>query len=259
MTPDDLRRSASLLIEARRTRRWLEALPESFRPGNLDEAYAIQDLVLSQLGDHISAWKVGAASPGAEPACAAIANTSLYQDEANLPAERFNLIGAEAEIAYRLGRDLPPQSSPYSLEQVKIAVDAVYPVIEVSDTRFVTWASQSRSSHVADQLNHGALIVGSRSLALADVDPFKQRAIMSINGEVRADTVGGNPAGDPMRLLLWLANVGARRAGGLRSGNIITTGSLTGVIFVKPPVVLHADLPGLGAVRVTIEPTGERQ
>lgn len=258
MNPDAVRRSASLLLEARRTRRWLDALPEICRPSNLDEAYAIQALVFSELGHHVAAWKVGAGSPEAEPACAAIAKGTLYQDGVTLPADTFNLIGAEAEIAYRLGRDLPPRASPYSLEEVRSAIASVHPLIELSDTRFLTWASQNRPSHVADQLNHGALILGAHSVALDDVDPFKQEATMSIDGEVRAKTVGGNPAGDPLRLLHWLANVGARNSGGLRADCIVTTGSLTGVIFVKPPVALFAELPGLGSVRITINPPGGR-
>ena len=65
---------------------------------------------------------------------------------------------------------------------------------------------------------------------------------MNVNGEVRADTIGENPAGDPMRLLLWLANEGARSADGLRAGCVVTTGSLTGVIVVLPPVNVRAEL-----------------
>ena len=76
---------------------------------------------------------------------------------------------------------------------------------------------------------------------------------MKVNGEVRADAVGGNPAGDPLRLLMWLANGGAESVGGLSAGSVITTGSLTGITFVSPPVNLEADLPGLGTVRLTVE------
>jgi 2-keto-4-pentenoate hydratase len=164
----------------------------------------------------------------------------------------FNLVGAEAEIAYRLGRDLPLRSEPYSLEEVKASIESVRPTMEISDTRFMAWASQDRPSHLADQLNHGALIVGADSARLTDVDASQQRAIMKVNGEIRADRVGGNPAGDPLRLLVWLANSGSRGAGGLRAGEVVTTGSLIGVIFVTAPVVLVAELPGLGAVHATI-------
>lgn len=154
----------------------------------------------------------------------------------------LNLIGVEAEIAYRLGRDLPARPEPYSLDEVKSALESSHPIIEVSDTRFFAPASQDRPSHVADQLNHGALAVGAGSVDWAQIQPLRQRAIMNVNGEVRADTIGENPAGDPMRLLLWLANEGARSADGLRAGCAVTTGSLTGIIFVLPPVNVRAEL-----------------
>jgi 2-keto-4-pentenoate hydratase len=253
VTPDNLRQAAALLLEARHTGRWLAALPEECRPADIAEAYAIQRLVFAKLGPVASAWKVGAGSPEATPACAAIGNSTLFGDGAVMPSNMFNLVGAEAEIAYRLGQDLPPRSKDYSLDEVKAAIESAHPVIEISDTRFIVWASQNRPSHVADQLNHGALAVGATSTRLADVDPSRQRAILKLNGEVRADAVGGNPAGDPLRLLLWLANSGSQSAGGLSAGSVITTGSLTGITFVNPPVNLEADLPGLGTVRISVE------
>jgi 2-keto-4-pentenoate hydratase len=253
VTPDNLRQAAALLLEARHTRRWLAALPQECRPTDIAEAYAIQHLIFAKLGPLAAAWKVGAGSPEATPACAAIGNSTLFGDGAVTPSNMFNLVGAEAEIAYRLGRDLPPRSKDYSLDEVRAAVESTHPVIEISDTRFIAWASQNRPSHVADQLNHGALAVGATSTRLADVDPSRQRAILKVNGEVRADAVGGNPAGDPLRLLLWLANSGSQSAGGLSAGSVITTGSLTGITFVNPPVNLEADLPGLGTVRISVE------
>lgn len=252
MTPEGLQRAGRLLFEARRSRHWLATLPEDCRPADMSDAYAIQRLVFADLGGAAAAWKVGAGSPDATPACAEIAASTTFEDGAALPASMFNLVGAEAEIAYRLKRDLPLKPEPYSLEEVKAAIESVHPVIEISDTRFVAWASQERPSHVADQLNHGALVVGATSGRLADVNASRQRAMMNVNGVMQADRIGGNPAGDPLRLLTWLANSGSRGAGGLNAGSLITTGSLTGVIFVRPPVNLEAELPGLGTVRVTV-------
>jgi 2-keto-4-pentenoate hydratase len=253
MTPDNLRRAVSLLLEARRTRRWLKALPEDCRPADVDEAYEIQRIAFADLGRIAAAWKVGAGSPEADPACAEIADATLFSDGAAMPAGMFNFVGAEAEIAYRLAQDLKSRAKGYSLDEVRAAVGSVHPAIEITDTRFAALASQERPSHIADQLNHGALAVGASAANLASVDPRAQKAVMEVNGDIRAETIGGNPAGDPMRLLLWLANVGSRAAGGLRAGSVITTGSLTGVVLVSPPVHLRADLPGLGTVSVSVK------
>jgi 2-keto-4-pentenoate hydratase len=251
MTPIDHSLAASTLLDARRARRWLASLPGDCRPKDMDDAYAIQNLVVAELGP-VAAWKVGAGGPEAQPACAAIAQTSLFESGVRLPADMFHLVGVEAEIAYRFAADLPPRNVPYSRDEVLAAIGSVHPAIEISDTRFVAWASQDRSSHVADQLNHGALVIGAGVTDWRRIDPDRQRAILTINGAPTADVIGGNPSGDPLRLLHWLANDGSRALGGLRAGVVVTTGSVTGVKFVDAPVLAQADLPGLGSVSVAI-------
>jgi 2-keto-4-pentenoate hydratase len=251
MPPGPIDQAASILLEARRARRWLPSLPEACRPLSSEQCYAIQRRVLAELGP-IAAWKVGAPSPEAQPVCAAIAAGTLFESGANLPATMFHLVGIEAEIAYRLSADLPPRDRDYGLDELIAAIDSVHPAIEVSDTRFVTWASQDRFSHVADQLNHGALVFGTGRADWQSVEAASQKTILSIDGRATVEVVGGNPGGDPLRLLVWLANVGAHPFGGLRAGTIVTTGSVTGVEFVKVPMTAEAQLPGIGSVKATV-------
>ncbi|MDQ0471942.1 2-keto-4-pentenoate hydratase [Labrys wisconsinensis] len=251
MVLEPVDQAASALLQARRARRWLPSLPEACRPRSLRDSYAIQGKVLAELGP-IAAWKVGAPRPDAEPACAAIATATTFESGTVIPAAMFHMLGIEAEIAYRLSSDLPPRDRDYEPDELIAAIGSIHPVIEISDTRFVEWASQDRFSHVADQLNHGALIVGEGRSDWCDVAVTSQETILSINGETSAAVVGGNPAGDPLRLLLWLANVGARPFGGLRAGTVVTTGSVTGVAFVTAPAKVAARLPGIGSVTATI-------
>jgi 2-keto-4-pentenoate hydratase len=251
MTPIDHTRAASILLEARQARQWLAFLPEDCRPQDLDDAYAIQDLVIAGLGA-VAAWKVGARGPDGAPSCAAIAETSLFESGARLPAEAFHLVGLEAEIAYRMARDLPARNDPYSREEVLAAIGSVHPAIEIADTRFATWGSQDRLSHVADQLNHGALVIGAGVEDWRRIDPNLQRAVLTVNDAVMSNVVGGNPAGDLLRLVHWLANDGSRAQDGLRAGTIVTTGSLTGIAFETAPARVRADLHGLGTVEVTV-------
>jgi 2-keto-4-pentenoate hydratase len=248
----DHAQAASLLLQARSERHWLAALPQQCRPRELSDAYAIQNLVLARLGP-VAAWKVGAGTALAQPSCAAIAASSLFETGAYLSATLFHLIGIEAEIAYRFAADLPARGEAYALAEVLAAIGSMHPAIEIADTRFTAWASQDRPSHVADQLNHGALLIGPGIDDWRRIDPAQQRALLTVNGTQVSDVIGGNPAGDPLRLLHWLANDGARALGGLKAGTVVTTGSLTGVQFLAAPVRARAELPGLGSVEVAIE------
>jgi len=60
----------------------------------------------------------------------------------------------------------------------------------------------------------------------------------------------GNPAGDMIRLVVWLANEGSVWAGGLKAGQFVTCGSWTGKTLVGPAAVVRVRFPSLGEVRV---------
>jgi 2-keto-4-pentenoate hydratase len=245
--------AAAALLEARRTRCWLSCLPEGARPADDADAYAVQDLVAEQLGP-VAGWKVGAATPTSEPFRAPLHAATLRMggERHGLPAGMFHVIGLEAEIVYRLARDLPPRGSPYRRSEVLDAVDSVHPAIEIVDTRFAAFGSADAFSQRADQQNHGALAVGLAQRAWSGIDPRRQPVRLTIDGAVRAEAVGGNSAGDPVRLLAWLADHGARGLGGLRAGEVITTGSCTGTIFVEPGARACAAFPGLGTVHLEV-------
>jgi 2-keto-4-pentenoate hydratase len=80
---------------------------------------------------------------------------------------------------------------------------------------------------------------------------------LEINGHVVAEGRGGNPAGDPFQLMVWMANSTGAHCGGLRRGQIVTTDSLTGLRFVSPGARVKATFDGLGSVAVTFE-AGQR-
>src|SRR4051812_457483 len=146
--------AAEMLLEARATRRWLDALPDGAQPASETEAYAIQDMVARRLGP-IVGWKVGSATLYSEPFRAPIHEATLRIEDPRLPADLFHVIGVEAEIVYRFARDLPPRATPYARDEVLAAVGSMHPAVEIVDTRFSAFGSVDALSQRADQQNHG--------------------------------------------------------------------------------------------------------
>lgn len=255
-TPDfDPQPAADLLTAARTGAVPRPAdLPAALRPANAAQAYAVQDRVVRARGE-IAGWKVGASGPDAEPARAALTQDSVQVGDAvHLAAASFFVIGVEAELVFQCIADLPPRDVPYTPGEVLGALGTVRAGIEVCDTRFAAWGGQDAWSRLADQACHGALVVGSGLDECAGIDVSRQPVRLEVNGgTVVSHDAGGNPAGEPLRLLVWLANEGARSLGGLRAGQWVTTGSWTGTPMVMQGDVVVAEFPGIGRAELRLD------
>jgi 2-keto-4-pentenoate hydratase len=241
-------RAAMLLVEARRSGKGLAEIPADCRPQSEAEAYAIQDAVAQRVGP-IKGWKTGAPGPDAEAAYAPIFD--VIAGPGIFPAATQHLFGIEAEVAFRLASNLPKRDKPYGRHEVVAAIASMHPVIELVETRFADFAKIDALSKLADNQSNAALIYGPavpgwQSLGL---DLGRPPIKVSFDGKVAAETTG-NSGGDPLRLLTALANHCTTRTGGLRAGDMITTGSITGVSFAKPGAVVVGDFGRLGTVRL---------
>lgn len=254
LTSYDAEAAAAVLTSARLvpSQRPLN-LPEFLRPADEAQAYAVQDLVVQARGE-VAGWKVGAASPTATPARSALTRDSVHVGPVvALNAAAFNVIGVEAELAYEVVADLPPREQPYSEDEVLAALGSVCAAIEICDTRYAQWGEQDALSRLADQANHGALVIGSGRADVRQVDPTAEPVSIRINGRVAVEhEAGGNSAGHPLRMLVWLANEGARSLGGLKAGQWVTTGSCTGTEFVAAGAAVIADFPGVGRASLSV-------
>ncbi len=74
--------------------------------------------------------------------------------------------------------------------------------------------------------------------------------MLAVDGSVRVERTGSNTSGDFFRLLVWMANGGAPRTGGLRRGQWITTGSWTGNTPAASGSSVDAEFSTAGRVNV---------
>jgi 2-keto-4-pentenoate hydratase len=224
------------------------ASPPAWRdilPPDRAAAYAMQDATVAALGP-IGGWKVGAKSPEAEPVCAPLPASGLLPSGAALNGPEWRLRGIEAEVTLRVARDLDGGKLPPA------AFDAVLPAIEVVETRLADFGGSDPLAQLADLQSHGALVLGDASpLPPARLDLREVEAVLRFDGRVVAQTRGGNPTADIWRLLEWLAAHCAARGLPLRAGQVVTTGSLTGMLFAAEDAQVEATLAGIGTVRLS--------
>lgn len=245
-----IQEAARLLLQARRSSQPLSDLPLRCRPINTDQAYAIQDLILQELGP-IGGWKVGAKNAEAEPICAPLPRCGIAVATTSLETQHFRMRGVEVEVGMVLKHDLPPRLETYALNDVLQAIGQVCVAVEIVESRFQDNAKIDRPSTLADLASHGAAIYAPLGV---DIEPIsrwlKPYARLTLDSGSVLASVSQNPAGDILRLLVWLANHASRRRLGLLKGQIIITGSCLPVLYAQVVDGIHAELNGIGRLDV---------
>ena len=204
----------------------IEELPVALRPQGMEDAYLVQDLMA--LGGDICGWKVGGPASKA-PLFAPMSVAGLYENQGLFALPHQRLRGVESEIAFLMGRDLPPRSMRYTKQEVVEAIASCHPAIEILEAAFVEPDAVDPLSMIADVQSHGGFVAGPLFANWCAFDFADEEVSLEIDGVVRARAKASNPAGtDLLRLVVWLANHGAQRTGGLRKGQWITTGNWTG-------------------------------
>jgi 2-keto-4-pentenoate hydratase len=249
---DKLRQAAEILLTARRQRTPILNLPEGLRPVTLAEAYHLQDIVAEAIGP-VGGWKVGAPSPNAEPLCAPMPLRGGFATANSVIRSSYSrLRGVEAEIAFLLGRDLPAREAAYSRDEVVAAIASAHPAIELLESAFEEPDHADRLSVIGDLQSNGGFAYGEAYPGWQAVDLARETATVIIDGVVRVEATGSNSAGnDLLRLVVWMANAGQVRTGGLKAGDWITTGSWTGRNLAVAASEVLMRFSSFGEVRIS--------
>jgi 2-keto-4-pentenoate hydratase len=152
-----------------------------------------------------------------------------------------------AEIAFRLGRDLPARSAPYDRSEVTAGA-TLHPVIEIVDSRYADFQSRGRPSILADNYSNGGLVWGAAVPGWETLDLARTEMRVTEDGKPFADSSMAAPR-DPIAALVDFANL-MRQRGGAKAGAFVTTGSWTGMAFTQHGTHIAADFGPLGRVEI---------
>ncbi len=233
----------------------IHLLPPEVVPTSAEEAYAAQSALLTRLIPQfgpIVGWKVGAPSPTAEPAASPLLADLVQPSPARFGGSRLRLRGIEAEVAFRFGQALPPRPEPYGEAEVTAAIHSIHPAIELVETRFDAWEGPPGLAKLADLGSNGGFCFGPGSTDWRSRDLARPTVTLEIEGKLIAERTGGNTAGHPLRTLIWLANHTGRLGHGIKAGDIVTTGSHTGLVFTGQDSRVVARVARLGEANLIL-------
>jgi 2-keto-4-pentenoate hydratase len=217
-------------------------------PPDAAEAYAIQALIQSHLGP-IGGWKVGL-SPAGVFTCAPLPASHVMPSPAHVNQAECPDRGVEAEIAVRIGTDLPPRETPYTRDDVLAAIASAHPAIELLQSRYADVNAVDPLTNLADSLSHYGFVWGDAIEGWQSIDLVAETVGVVVDG-TEIKRCQGNPAGDMIDLVIWLANHGSHWAGGLQAGQFVTTGSWTAKDFVPAGAHVRMVFDHCGSVEAT--------
>ena len=267
--------AADLLWDCWQNGRRLQSIPEEVRPQTRDEGYAVQATLESRSAAPLFGWKIAATSLVGQKhinVTGPLAGRLLHERvtdlsrrspdgaKAELPFGANHMKVAEAEFAFRMGRDLPPRTHPYSVDEVLDAVATLHPAIEVPDSRFDDFTIVGAPQLIADNACAHLFVLGPQSPDVwREIDLVEHRVTGSVVGRpltgcqtLTREGKGANVLGDPRIALAWLVNELSGLAITLKAGEVVTTGTCLVPLPIEPGVEVTADFGALGSVNARI-------
>ncbi|MFI6055940.1 2-keto-4-pentenoate hydratase [Streptomyces violascens] len=250
---------ARRLLGAERDRVPVTSLTERRGELALKDAYLIQAAAISRriaAGARVVGHKAGVTSKAmqeqmgvGEPDSGVLLDDMVLHGGS--PLERSELLQprVEAEIAFRLGRDLAGPEP--GLAAVRYAVAEVFLALEVIDTRYTGWRITVADS-IADNASCARVVTGPPLPFNGELDLAAEPLVVSVDGMTVARGEGRAVLGHPFHALAWLANRLARFGAGLKAGDLVLAGAVHASLALEAGSTVRAHAPHLPPVELHV-------
>lgn len=238
MTAVNITKAAELFFWSRRVGAPIRAFPTDLLPNTLEQAYDIQLATFRLRGMGIAGFKIGLTNVEAQrsvgalaPIAGRLASADILRSPARIALPHEHLRIAEAEVVFEVDR-APAGDGPLSEADVYRCLRAAHAGIEICNSRLSGSEDASLSAIVADNSNAHLLVVGDPLAdwsfeALADLSvTLSRRGQPAIEGTTR------RVLSHPLKAVTWLANWLGARGEGLKAGDLIASGTCTGMTEV---------------------------
>ena len=275
----ELSRAADVLWDCWQQGHRLSSIPDDIAPRTREEGYAVQARLEGRSSAPLFGWKIAATSVAGQAhinVTGPLAGRLLHERaidlsrqggdgvsaanaEATLPFGGNHMKVAEAEFAFRMGRDLPPRPTPYSVEEVLAAVATLHPAIEVPDSRFDDFTIVGAPQLIADNACAHQFVLGPAATAdWRSIDLVEHVVTGTVvvgrplqgrqNDPLTREGRGANVLGDPRVALAWLANELSGLGITLKAGQVVTTGTCLVPLPIQPGDQITMDFGVLGGL-----------
>jgi 2-keto-4-pentenoate hydratase len=261
LTPAHLLDASNLLWDHWNEGRRLAAIPADLRPASREDGYAVQKLLEARTAAPLFGWKIAATSTAGQkhinvdgPLAGRLLAERAFESGATVPFGANHMRVAEAEFAFRMGRDLTPRWGPITVGEALEATAALHPAIEIPDSRYDDFTLVGAPQLIADNACAHYFVLGPAAPdSWREVDLTAHVVKGEVTGKVARDGVGANVLGDPRLALAWLANELSSLGITLRAGQVVTTGTCLVPLEIAPGDHVRMDFGALGRVECRLD------
>ena len=225
----------------------------------VDEAYEIQEASVAQRlmrGESLVGMKMGLTSRAKmeqvgvhEPIYGRLTSGMVIADGATIALDGRCHPRIEPEIAFVMKRDI---DGPVTDAQAAAAVDGVCAAMEIIDSRYRDFRF-TLPDVVADNTSASGVILGPLMKRVEDVALGNLGIVMEVNGAPKEIGTSAAIYDHPMRALVELIRMLARRGKGLKAGQIVLAGAATAAVSLAPGDHVRAYVDELGSVEVFVD------
>lgn len=260
VTPAE-RAIAEAFVAARRAARPLNAYPGPM-PADLARAYGIQEAAIRLRSGQPVGWKVGGvpsalqATLGAHRLAGAIFADSLWRaGEARtlLPVIEGGFAAIEAEFVARIGPDVDPSRTEWTLDAAADQVETVFIGVEWSGSPLSAINDLGPLAVASDFGNNLGLVIGPELTNWRErLDGIEVETVIDGVGVGRGGSL--SLAGGALESVRFLLEHCARQGRPLRPGTLVSTGAVTGVHRVEAGSESICVFKGVGEIGCTTVP-----
>lgn len=262
LTNSDVSRYGDELYVAFATNTTVANLRDRVSGITVADAYAIQSHVVQRridAGEHIVGKKIGLTSASVqqmlgvyEPDFGQLLSGMVYGNGDTISLDTLIQPRAEGEIAFVLKRDLVGPG--ITAVDVLRATDYVVPCFEIVDSRVSDWDIKIVDT-VADNASCGVYVLGDQPMDPFEVDLALVGMAITVHpaggeAEVFATGAGAAVQGSPVNAVAWLANTLGRLGIPFRAGEVILSGSLSVMAWIREPQTITCEFGDLGSCTV---------
>jgi 2-keto-4-pentenoate hydratase len=240
----------------------LEAFTEEF---SVEKAYAVQDEYLAirsrRTGSLKIGYKVALTSPGAQnalksthPAYGQLLKSDIEASGARISISKHFAPILETELIFKITENL---SDNASLDEIA-SKSVVAAGIECPESRFLRWfggafPALSLRHVIADNCLAGFIVTSDRWVDSSTLDFPNLTCKLFVNSALVVSGSGSEVLGNPVKAIKWLNETLVKKGAGLKTGDVISSGTFTGPIIGSVGDVVAQYSGGIGDVSLTFE------